>query len=181
MQIRDEIDAEIYSVGAELIDSPFFQKAKQQKHHRHSTLDAHVHAVARWSVRLCDHYERKGKRVNRKQVIIAALCHDLGMIGREEKYARTTQAWRKHPGESERLAAQYFPEIRESALKSIHRHMWPLTLVPPLSLEQRILSRADKLASVGDVFHRKKRTPSSGREKVREGYPRRQRGRNSRK
>ena len=160
MNFEDKIDAEIYAIGAVLIDSPFFQRSKQQTHHRKSTLYDHTMDMTRHAVKLCDIYEKKHAdephHLDRKNVIIAALCHDLGMIDRKEKYANDFQAWRQHPEESARLAKLFFPDIDDVALNAIRHHMFPITLSPPRNLTERIILQADKTISIYDIHLLKK-------------------------
>ena len=150
MEIRDRIDAEIYKTGAALIDSDFFQSSKNQIHHGRTTLYDHVIDVARVAVRLCNECSLRQKKVDRRSVILAALCHDLGMIGRDEKYANNSEACRIHPIESARLAKEYFPDISETALSAIRKHMWPLVPTMPTTREEWLVIRADKKASIDD-------------------------------
>ena len=156
MEIRDEIDREIYEVGKPLIDSEFFEATKNQAHHKKTTLYKHIMGVARWSVKICDRIEEHGRHdIDRRSVIIAALCHDIGMIGRDAKFANNFQACRQHPKDSAALMKEYFPDVDEATVKMVEKHMWPLHLTPPTSFEEWIVIQADKLASGDDISLKK--------------------------
>lgn len=151
MPINDEIDQEIYDVGAPLIDSRLMQKAKEQTHHGKTTVYDHTIAVTREALRICDHY-RGQKELNRENVIIGALCHDMAMVGRYEKYRNNFITCIRHPKDSVIIAKEFFVDMDPAVKKIIRRHMWPLSLVPPTSVEEWIVLRADKVVSVKDVM-----------------------------
>lgn len=151
MIITDKIDQEIYTLGQKLIDTTFFQASKNQVHHKKVTLFDHTMAVTRRAVKLCDLLEKKGKEINRQSVILAALCHDIGMIGRDVKYKSDFEAWGKHPEESAKLTREFFPDIEDQTLEIIRKHMWPLTTALPTCREEWILIQADKVTSYHDI------------------------------
>jgi len=145
---RQLIDQEIYNIGAVLLESELMNRAKTQRHHMSTTLYDHTMEVSRKSVMLCNKLEKRGKHVDRKNVIIGALCHDLAMVGRDEKYISGKEACKRHPIESAEIARDFFPDINDETVRTIERHMWPLTPDPPVSLEDWVVSQADKEASV---------------------------------
>ena len=151
MEVRDRIDEEIYKIGAPLIDTDFFEQAKLQCHHKRTSLYDHTMGVARIAVKICDRCDANHFPIDRRSVILAALCHDLGMIGRDEKYTNGFVSCQMHPYESALLAAEYFPDIDDETLRAIRRHMWPATPLPPLTVEEWALIQADKMASLEDV------------------------------
>jgi len=147
----DPINEEIYNCGKELIDSDFFAMSLKQVHHKKTSLYKHIMSVARHAVLLCNIYEAKGHKINRKRVILGALCHDLGMIGRKDLYSNDVTAWFRHPWISAKRAKQFFPDIDKETLRIIKRHMWPITFLPPVTPEEWILIKADKAASFDDL------------------------------
>ena len=85
-------------------------------------------------------------------------CHDLGMLGREEKYRNRRDAWRRHPQESVRAAREVLPDLNRNTEACIAAHMWPLAGRPLPSREGAVVVAADKYATIMDlgsaVFHR---------------------------
>jgi uncharacterized protein len=58
-----------------------------------------------------------------------------------------------HPKTALLNARDHF-ELNEKEADIILRHMWPLTVIPPKSVEGFIVSYADKYCSVAEVFLR---------------------------
>ena len=105
MNSRDQmISRDIRQYGRQILHSGLFQQAAQETHHMRSSVSDHSLNVCITCVHLCYLLKRLGIRINEEEVIQAALCHDLGMIGRTRKYTTRREAWRLHPAESARLA-----------------------------------------------------------------------------
>jgi len=147
---EDDICKTILAYGKEILDSDVFRKAASQTHHIRGTVQEHTINVCIISLWLCRQLKSRGIRVNEKDLVQAALCHDLGMVGREDKYEDTVGSWREHPKESARIAGELLPDLSEEAKEIIHSHMWPLSGSPPRSNEAMILCIADKYASMAD-------------------------------
>jgi len=104
-------------------------------------------------LQICGWLEKHRISVNRKEVLTASLCHDIGMVGRHIKYKNNRECCSRHPLDSERIAKRYFPEMNRKTQKIIRCHMWPLTPCPPDSLEGMVVSLADKYCSVRECLH----------------------------
>jgi uncharacterized protein len=74
---------------------------------------------------------RGEKKVREDVVILAGLCHDLGIIGRDEKYKNDFQCGQCHAGDSVISAKEILPDLDEMTIDSIQNHMWPVTKTPP--------------------------------------------------
>ncbi len=145
-----EICRTILEYGREIIESDIFKRAALQTHHLHGTVMDHTINVCVVSIWLCSRLKSRGAEVREKELVMAALCHDLGMVGRENKYKNSLDSWKGHPEESARIAREIIPDISPLTLEMILSHMWPLAGSPPSSPEAMLLCIADKYASMAD-------------------------------
>ena len=150
---KNRAKSDIRRYGNAVIKSSEMQEAFTQTHHKVSTLGEHTMRVAVSSVILCYALQRVGLNVNMSTVVIAALCHDLGMLGRHDRYASKKEAKREHPKASVKIAKEIVGELPEETEEAIRRHMWPTGSVShPNSLEGCIISVADKYNAVKDLI-----------------------------
>ena len=147
---EDEICSVILQYGKDILNSEQFRQAASEKHHLRGTVLDHTINVCVVSVWLCQKLKKRGVEVNEKDLVQAALCHDLGMIGRESLYRGRAHSWGAHPGESARIARELVPDLSEEAEQMIRNHMWPVAGSPPRSVEEKLLCVADKYASMAD-------------------------------
>ena len=89
--------------------------------------------------------------VDEKTVIRSALLHDLGILGRNEKFENNKECCWRHPVESVDVANLILEDLTEKEADSISNHMWPLAGNRPGSLEGMILTVADKYSSMLDA------------------------------
>ena len=143
---------EILKEGQKVFATETFRKGLTQTHHRGTTVANHTLEVTDWALRIADALERKGISIDREEVLISALCHDLGIIGRDEKFSNTLQCWLQHPKDSVALAEELYPGLSSHTKRVIGRHMWPATPMFPTSREGWILDLADTIASMNDFF-----------------------------
>ena len=141
---------DILRYGSDILQSDIFRQAEEEMHHLHGSVSDHTLTVCIVAVRLCHYLERRKIRIRKKEVIRAALCHDLGMIGRDTKYKNRKTAWVRHPDESVRIAHALLPENDDSVDKMIRTHMWPVAGARPKVREEGLLNVADKIASIAD-------------------------------
>lgn len=153
---RKQIEAErrrleIESVGRQVLESKLFEAGKHQIHHGASTVALHTLEVADSALQITDALEKRGIRVDRKSVILGALCHDLGIIGRKEKFKNNLECCMRHPIDSVKAAEEIIPEEMDDHLRRIiSRHMWPATPLPPTSREGWIVDLADTICAIND-------------------------------
>ena len=149
---RDRIQNDLQKYGGEVLDSEEMKAAFQQTHHKWSTVGEHTVRVAATSVLICYVLRKMKINVNLPAVVVGSLCHDLGILGRNEKYASAKECSREHPRESLEVAREIVDEMPEKAEDIIERHMWPLgKSEAPNSLEGVIVSVADKYNAVKDI------------------------------
>ena len=151
---EDAICNDIIRYGKGILTSDIFRKTASQPHHVQSTVMEHTMNVCIIAVKLYRERMRRGEQLNEKDLVQAALCHDLGMVGRDEKYKNVIDTWLGHPKESARIAKEIVPDLSPNAEKMIRSHMWPLSNPAPPSEEGRILCLADKYASMADWQYR---------------------------
>ena len=127
------IAADISAYGKEVIDSDLFRKAFAQKHHTNTTVGEHTLNVTAAALRL---------------------CHDLGIIGRYEKFENNRVCCRLHPIDSVRISRKLVPEIDHKTEEIIRCHMWPLNGWMPTSAEGYLITVADKYSSIRELLYR---------------------------
>ncbi len=149
-KIKNQIAEEILRYGGEVIRSDAFRASSQETHHLKGNLADHILNVTIAGVSFCHRLQKKRIEVDEKTVVIACLCHDLGMVGRNEKYESRLKSWRLHPEESLKQAKAICPELDDKTSQAITTHMWPIAGGLPRSREGRVVLAADKYASMID-------------------------------
>ena len=143
-------DVELY--GGEVIASEEMQKAFKQTHHRWSTVGEHTIRVTVSSVIICYILKKLHIKVSIPAVVVAALCHDLGIVGRYDKFCSDKESRREHPKESVAVARALVRDLPEKTEDIIERHMWPMGKTnAPNSIEGFVVSTADKYNAVKDL------------------------------
>lgn len=150
---KERVKQDVRRYGESIIHSPSFQAALKQRHHFHSTVGEHSLRVTASSVRICHALEKLHIKTDKKSVVQGALCHDLGILGRDEKYKNNRECCLLHPKDSVDSARELLPEMDSKTASIIRRHMWPLGGEMPRSREEVIVSAADKYASVKDLAY----------------------------
>lgn len=155
---------EILKTGAPVLESGVFSAASRQTHHHCTTVASHSLHVAVTSIFLCNLLEAAGIPVDRELVILAALLHDMGIVGRYQKYANNRECCSRHPSDSAEIANKFANDLMsqtderaEKLEDAIRRHMWPLNAGVPNSLEAWVLTIADKQASFAEVLPGRRR------------------------
>ncbi len=136
----------------QILHSEIFGQACRQTHHLDTTVAMHSVGVARYAMKLCDLLERNGMKVDRDKVLIGSLCHDLGIIGRDEKFGSSVQCCLGHPVDSVTVAKDILGDIDEKTAGIIRTHMWPLAKEMPDSREALIVNVCDKHESVMETL-----------------------------
>lgn len=147
---NNSIPNKVRRYGGDIMKSEAFIRSVSETHHLHGTVSSHTLTVCKVSLHISRFLNVFGFRVNEKDLVEAALCHDLGMVGRDEKYDSRTDAWKEHPEESLKIARELIPDLSENAESLILSHMWPVAGPPPRSREAVILNFADKIGSMAD-------------------------------
>lgn len=144
-------DLELY--GGDVLRSKEMKRAFQQTHHQLSTVGEHTIRVAVTSILICYVLKKLNIRVSISAVVVGSLCHDLGILGRNEKYSSNKECRREHPKESVEIARELVKELPEKTEDIIERHMWPIgQSKAPNSIEGAVVSVADKYNAVKDII-----------------------------
>lgn len=150
---KERIKRDLQLYGDEVLKSEEMKEAFQQTHHRWSTVGEHTFRVAFSSVMICYLLKKLDIKVSVPAVVIGALCHDLGILGRDDKYTSSKEMSREHPKESVTVARGLVDDMPEKTEDIIERHMWPMgQSKAPNSIEGVIVSVADKYNAVKDVI-----------------------------
>ncbi len=151
---KKRIQRDIDRYGGDILDSDELKQAYDQTHHLWSTVGEHSLRVAASSLMIC--YALKKLRITTSisEVVVGSLCHDLGILGRDEKFDTKRECSKEHPAESVKVARDIVPDLTDKSADIIERHMWPMgkKTKAPNSLESLIVSIADKHVAVKDLF-----------------------------
>ena len=101
---------------------------------------------------ICYALRKLNIKVSIPAVVVGALCHDLGILGRSEKFSSAKECSREHPKDSVEVARNIVGEMPEKTEDIIERHMWPAgESEAPNSIEGVVVSVADKYSAVKDL------------------------------
>ena len=149
---KERIKNDIDSFGGDILSSDELKEAYDQTHHMWSTVGEHTLRVTASSVMICYALRKLGIKANIPAVVIGSLCHDLGILKRDEKYESKKECYREHPADSVKVVKELVPDLTEHSADIIERHMWPGgSSKLPNSVEGMIVSVADKYAAVKDI------------------------------
>ena len=149
---KTRTEKDLITYGGIILESEEMRRAFRQTHHVVSTVGDHTLRVAETSLAACYTLEKLGIKTDVKSVVQGALCHDLGILGREEKYSNNMECCRRHPADSVEVARKLTGSIPQKTADIIERHMWPFGGCKfPNSLEGVVVSVSDKAASATDV------------------------------
>lgn len=146
-----ERQRQIEASATDILNSRNFRRTKGYIQHGNMTVNAHVMNVARYSIALSENLHIP---CNRRELIRGALLHDYFLydwhIPDEENPHRLHGFY--HPGVALRNAAREYA-LTDRERNIIRRHMWPLTIVPPVYREAWIVTAADKWCSLMETLH----------------------------
>ena len=148
---REAMHEDLMLYGGKILNSEEMQRAFTQKHHTLSSVGAHTMRVSMTSLAICYALKKLHIKTDISSVVTGSLCHDLGILGRNEKYHSSGECSRQHPLDSVEIANKLTGGLSDKEADIIARHMWPVgKSKPPNSLEGAIVSAADKVAAVED-------------------------------
>ncbi len=140
--------------GSLILHSDPFRRGFRQTHHKITTVSDHTLNVTITAMKLSRFYRRFRIQPDEKVIIRSALCHDLGIIGRHEKYTGNRECGKKHPVDSLTLARKILSGMDEKTRDAIVHHMWPVNRKKPKFREGMIISFADKWCAAAEwVWH----------------------------
>ena len=77
--------SDVFHYGKDIVETDIFKKALAQTHHKKTTVGDHSACVAVIALRMCRSLNRRVCHLDERRVVLAALTHDLGIVGRHEK------------------------------------------------------------------------------------------------
>lgn len=142
---------QIVREAPDILKSGNFNQMKGYIQHGNVTVNAHVMNVARYSIAFS---ERLHVPCNKRALIRGALLHDYFLYDWHVPDKRNPHRLHGfyHPGTALRNALLEY-ELTEREKDIIRKHMWPLTVVPPLCREGWIVTAADKWCSLMETLH----------------------------
>lgn len=130
-----------------IITSSEFQKRKTYYHHGVKTVYEHSIAVSYYSYRIALLFH-----LDTSAVAIGGLLHDFYTRPWQDDpnhYSFFEQHAFRHPREAAQNAYLLYPEYMNPKIANIiRRHMFPLTLIPPLYIESWLVMLMDKYLSL---------------------------------
>ena len=153
--IRQAAKEIVYQYGAGILLSEEFIRGYDQIHHHVTTVAEHSLHVAVISVMICLILGKLHIHTKERQMVEGALCHDIGILDRYDKYDSNRECYRKHPDDSAEIAKTLVDNYDATVDNIIRRHMWPATPIPPKCREGFIITLADKIASIREVALRR--------------------------
>ena len=120
MAMTEEIRKIILKYGRDILGSDEFRETFSQTHHMDTTVGDHTLGVAAEAVRICLKYHQTDDGTL-KNAVVSSLCHDLGIIGRDEKYKNNVQCLIRHPIDSIEAYKSVTGEEEEKGSLGFHR------------------------------------------------------------
>lgn len=143
-------EKDIRAIGAKILASKRFGKARTVPHHFDYDVAAHSLDATECALTICRWLNCHGANVCEKDVVEAALLHDIGMTEDEVFQSPPSEKAYTHPVESARIAREEYG-ANNVELDAILYHMWPIGHTPPHHLVGWILVAADKWSSIRET------------------------------
>lgn len=146
-----KIHRQIHENASDILASQNFKKTKGFMQHGTMSVQRHSINVAKCSLKIS---ERLGVKCNKRELIRGALLHDYFLYDwHDHKHNNPLKLHGFfHPGIAlENARKEYKLTDREKDI--IRKHMWPLTVVPPMCREAWIVTAADKYCSLLETLH----------------------------
>ena len=142
---------QIRTAAEDILQSKNFNSTKQYIQHGNMTVNSHSMNVAKYSIAISEKLHIPCKR---DELIRGALLHDYFLYDWHHKDYVSPHKLHGfyHPGKAlDNASREYSLTPREKDI--IKKHMWPLTVVPPMCREAWIVTTADKWCSLMETFH----------------------------
>lgn len=143
-------DNELKKYAEDILNSANFQRTKEHIQHGNMTVNEHCINVAKTSLMI---KEKLHITCNQRDLVRGALLHDYFLYDWHKKDLKNPHKLHGfyHPGRALRNAKkEYILTKRQEDI--IKKHMWPLTVVPPMCREAWIVTAADKYCSLMETF-----------------------------
>lgn len=148
----NEIEKIIHQYGREILESEEFAIAWSQKHHFCTTVAFHSLSVTVLALLIAKLFIKLKIEINTRELVIACLAHDLGILGRYDgKFKSGKECCKMHPVYSADIANKFSKSKGDKIADAIKCHMFPLFTKPPKYIEGKILCIADKISPILEV------------------------------
>lgn len=135
----------------DILKSDNFQSTSEYIQHGNMSVREHCINVAKTSLVICN---KLGIKCNVKDLVRGALLHDYFLYDWHKTDTIKTHNLHGfyHPGRALKNAGDEY-ELSQIQMEIIKKHMWPLTVVPPMCREAWIVSMADKYCSLMETLY----------------------------
>ncbi|MCM1100941.1 MAG: phosphohydrolase [Acetatifactor muris] len=141
-----DLNRKIRMAASDILQSDNFRSTRKHIQHGNMTVNSHCMDVARYSLAIS---EKLHISCNRRELIRGALLHDYFLYDWHSKEHLPVYRLHGffHPGTALKNASEEY-ELTPRERDIIKKHMWPLTIVPPMCREAWIVTTADKWCSL---------------------------------
>ena len=148
----------IDAYGGDILRSSRFRSTRKNIQHGTVSVYEHSISVAGCSLKIMDGLISLGIRVRERELVRGALLHDYFLYDwHTRKSAKGLKELHgfSHPEIALRNAGRDY-RLTPCEREIIRKHMWPLTVVPPMCREAWIVTAADKYCSLLETLRLRK-------------------------
>ena len=148
----------IDAYGGDILRSSRFRSTRKNIQHGTVSVYEHSSSVAGCSLKIMDGLKSLGIRVRERELVRGALLHDYFLYDwHTRKSAKRLKELHgfSHPEIALRNAGRDY-RLTPCEREIIRKHMWPLTVVPPMCREAWIVTAADKYCSLLETLRLRK-------------------------
>jgi uncharacterized protein len=156
MRSQKKIQSALREYGGDILKSESFQQSRQFVQHGSFSVWRHSLNVAQASLELS---QALPFQFSERALVRGALLHDYFQYDWHKRKAGMREIGEfykmhgfTHPEVAARNARRDF-QIGNLENEIIRKHMWPLTIMPPMCREAWIVTIADKYCSLLETFH----------------------------
>lgn len=144
--------------GGDILRSPSFRGTRRNIQHGSVSVYEHSISVACCSLEIMDGLKGLGIRFRERELVRGTLLHDYFLYDwhtyRRPKGLKNLHGFR-HPETALRNAGRDY-RLTFCEREIIRKHMWPLTVVPPMCREAWVVTAADKYCSLLETLRLRK-------------------------
>ena len=148
----------IDAYGGDILRSSRFRSTRKNIQHGTVSVYEHSISVAVCSLKIMDGLKSLGIRVRERELVRGALLHDYFLYDwhtrKSAKGLKDLHGF-SHPEIALRNAGRDY-RLTPCEREIIRKHMWPLTVVPPMCREAWIVTAADKYCSLLETLRLRK-------------------------
>lgn len=146
---ENQLDHLFISHAMPILKSDSMQKTKNNYQHGETSVYIHSISVAYLSLKLANSFKLK---YDIESIIRGALLHDFFLYDWHEKNKNHRLHGFRHPLTAYKNACKEY-ELNGIEKEIILRHMFPLTLLPPLHMESILVCLVDKYCGIAETLY----------------------------